>query len=120
MRGLCRIAIRFGIMILFAIFLTGCGMNNLHETTVEGTVVDIQYQEAYQTYTVSTLFEEEPCFLKIEHSESFLVLIIYEDLYVTVDDKTLYDSVDIGEKVEVILREWDDYADNPQRDIVWK
>jgi hypothetical protein len=37
-----------------------------------------------------------------------------------VDNQELYESVSVDDEVEVILREWENNADETESDIVWR
>jgi hypothetical protein len=62
----------------------------------------------------------EPHLQEISHEAKYLVLITYDDMYVVVDDKNLYDSVNVGDETKVILRTWEDDEGNQKNDIVWR
>jgi hypothetical protein len=107
------------VVVCLMMLLTGCGMKNLRETKVTGLVADKEYQPAYYTYITNTIWKE-PSLQKVSHKAKYLVLITYNDLYVTVDNQELYESVSVDDEVEVILREWENNADETESDIVWR
>jgi hypothetical protein len=56
----------------------------------------------------------------VSHREKYLVLITYNNLYVTVDNQELYESFFVGDEVDVILRKLENNVDETESDIVWR
>ena len=107
------------LILLLVCFLCGCVPENVQETEVVGIVVDKCHQEAYTTYRASRFFGEYK-FVKTTHSEEYMVLAVYEDLYVVIEDKEVYDEYKKGDEINLILRQWEGWTGEPMSDIVYR
>lgn len=84
--------------------LVGCGVEEYKTTTVEGTVIEKEYEEEKITYKTVTKDGKKIKKKKVE-SEEYEVDIQYKDIVAEFDDEILYDSVEVGDKIKVTHRQ---------------
>jgi len=72
------------------------------EHEVMGTVTALEYHDSDTTFTPINA-GKVTTFMSHQHSEQYLITVTYQDLTDTFDDKTLYQRVQRGDSVKLIL-----------------
>ncbi len=100
------------VVIIICVTFTGCQKVEREEReSVTATVTNVRYRSAYVTqnmiYTGKTMI-----MTPVSHPAQYLVTITYEDLSKTFDNSDLYEKVEEGQSIQMILYKGYDKDDN--------
>ena len=88
-------------------------INKPQKTEVIGVVTGKKLEEATtQSVKKKTKYDGEKAYKTKKNKAKYYVDIVYEDLKVKTDDKALYNMVEVGEEVKVMLNEYYDKKGN--------
>ena len=91
------------VVIIICVTFTGCQKVEREEkTTVTATVTEVQYRSAYVTPRVIYTGKSTITTTQV-HPSRHLVTITYEDLSETFNNSDLYEKVEEGQSIQMIL-----------------
>lgn len=87
------------LFVCMLLLLYKCSNVETRDSEVFGTVTDMQYKDSYSSWNAAT---KTPQY----HPKEYLVTITYEGITQTFNSKSLYETVNEGDSVCVILHEY--------------
>lgn len=89
-----------GAIVLGSLIFLGQYLYIREVEVVEAQVIDKVYTESYITNPIIML-GRMPVSSPTTHPESFIIKVKYKEMESSIDDKTLYETVEIGDSVKV-------------------
>ena len=91
------------LLVTMCVALTGCKrITETEEQIVVGTVTDKTFRKAHTTFS-HVLVGKTTTTIPHRHPAKYLVTITYQGLTETFNNITLYNSVEVGDSVEITL-----------------